>query len=245
MQHKIFGLNPHGKGLSSVLAGRDNIEDVIKTTRIAGLDLLTCGPDVPNPSETLHSEVFQKLVKLLTKKYDRIIVDSPPVLPVTDAQILASICRVTLLVLRAEKSTRRASQQARDALVRVGGHILGVVVNDAPNDGHYGYHRGNGYYKRTGGSPLRDAGKTGAARKVAAAAKDARGSARSSDPVVQRIAEITLGEKTTVVAYSGPTAATSDSGGCVPSDNPGPEDNSSKKVIANKKEPAVAGYDGT
>jgi succinoglycan biosynthesis transport protein ExoP len=146
MQNKIFGVNHDSKGLSSVLAGDDKIEEVIKTTCVSGLDILTCGPEVPNPSETLHSSSFTSLVKLLAKKYDRIIVDSPPVLPVTDAQILASICQLTIIVLRAEKSTRKASQRARDALQCVGARVLGLVVNDVPKNGRYGFYGGDGYY---------------------------------------------------------------------------------------------------
>ncbi|MEK7994448.1 MAG: CpsD/CapB family tyrosine-protein kinase, partial [Planctomycetota bacterium] len=245
MQHKVFGMNHHNKGLSSVLAGRESPEGVIKSTRIAGLDLLTCGPDVPNPSETLHSAGFEKLVKLLTKKYDRIIVDSPPVLPVTDAQILASICQITLLVLRAEKSTRRASQHARDALVRVGAHVFGVVVNDAPNNGHYGCYHGNGYYKRANSSRLRDNNARINHRESAADVKDAGRPERSSNPRLQRIAETTLSEKRTVVSHSRPATMTTASDGFAHSDNPVSENNSSKKAVANRKEPAVAGYDGT
>jgi len=149
MQHKVFGLNHHDRGLSSVLGNTEDLDKVIQPTYVQGLDLLACGPEVPDPSETLHSENFAKLMKLLAKKYDRVIVDSPPVLPVTDAQILASICQITLLVLRAEKSTRKASRQAHDALVRVGAHVLGVVVNDVPKNGRYGYHGGYGYYRRS------------------------------------------------------------------------------------------------
>jgi len=152
MQNKIFGVNHDNKGLSSVLAGTDELEEVIKTTCVSGLDLLTCGPEVPNPSETLHSASFTKLVKLLTKQYDRIIVDSPPVLPVTDAQILASICQITILVLRAEKSTRKASQQANEVLQRVGARVLGVVVNDVPKNGRYGFYGGDGYYNEVKGA---------------------------------------------------------------------------------------------
>ena len=155
MQNKIFGVNHDNKGLSSVLAGADELEEVIKSTCVSGLDILTCGPDVPNPSETLYSANFAKVMKLLAKQYDRIIVDSPPVLPVTDAQILASICQITILVLRAEKSTRKASQQAHDALVSVGARVLGVVVNDVPKNGRYGYYGGEGYYDSGNGAGSR------------------------------------------------------------------------------------------
>lgn len=146
MQNKIFGVNHDNKGLSSVLAGANKLEEVIKNTCVSGLDLLVCGLDVPNPSETLQSESFHQIVKLLSKQYDRIIVDSPPVLPVTDAQILASICQITILVLRADKSTYKAGRQARNALLRVGAQIIGVVVNDVPKNGRYGYCGNDGYY---------------------------------------------------------------------------------------------------
>ena len=74
-----------------------------------------------------------------------VIIDAPPIMPVTDAQILAAICDITLLVLRAEKSTRKTSQQARDGLLSVGANILGALVNDVPKKGRYGYYRGYGY----------------------------------------------------------------------------------------------------
>ena len=155
MQNKIFGVNHDNKGLSSVLAGTNELEEVIKTTCVSGLDLLTCGPELSNPSETLHNASFARLVKLLAKQYDRIIVDSPPVLPVTDAQILASICQITILVLRAEKSTRKASQQAHETLQRVGARVLGVVVNDVPKNGRYGFYGGDGYYNGAKGAGSR------------------------------------------------------------------------------------------
>jgi Mrp family chromosome partitioning ATPase len=105
---------------------------------------------VPNPSELFSSEAFAGILKKLAEKYDRIILDSPPVAPVTDSQILSAVCDITLLVLKAEKSTRRHSQQARDGLLAVGGHILGVIVNDiSAGLGHYGY-SSYGYYSNNG-----------------------------------------------------------------------------------------------
>ncbi len=146
MQHKIFETNHQDKGLSTVLAGTTTLEEAIQLTEVKGLELLTCGHEVPNPSEILNSESFAKLLELLSNKYDRVIIDSPPVMPVTDAQILAAICNITLLVLRAEKSTRKTSQQARDGLMSVGAHILGAVVNDVSKKSHYSYYSGYGYY---------------------------------------------------------------------------------------------------
>jgi capsular exopolysaccharide synthesis family protein len=151
MQHKIFEANHHDSGFSSVLAGTTTLEETIQPTEVKGLELLPCGLDVPNPSEILNSESFAKLLELLSNKYDRVIIDSPPVMLVTDAQILGAICDITLLVLRAEKSTRKNSQQARDGLLSIGAHLLGVVVNDVPRKSRYGYYYGGygyhyGYY---------------------------------------------------------------------------------------------------
>ncbi|MHC4109456.1 MAG: GumC family protein [Planctomycetota bacterium] len=147
MQHRIFDID-RDKGLAGLLAGATTLKEAIQPTQIKGLEVLPCGPDVPNPSEILNSDTFAKILETLsTNKYDRIIIDSPPVMPVTDAQILAAICDITLLILRAEKTTRKFSQQARDGLLSVGAHILGAVVNDVSRkNGHYGYYSGYGYY---------------------------------------------------------------------------------------------------
>jgi len=145
MQHKIFEVNHRDVGLSSVLAGAKTLDEVTKPTGVTRLELLSCGLSMPNPSEVLNSKRFADVLEILSDKYDRIIVDAPPVMPVTDAQILAAICDVTLLVLRAEKSTRKISQQARDGLLSVGANILGALVNDVPKRGSYGYYSSYGY----------------------------------------------------------------------------------------------------
>jgi capsular exopolysaccharide synthesis family protein len=146
MQQKIFKLNHKEAGLSNIIAGFMTSEEGIQHSGIEGLDLLLCGSDVPNPSEMLNSDRFAELLEILADKYDRVIVDSPPVMPVTDAQIIAAVCDVTLLVLRAEKSTRNVSRQARDGLLSVGARVLGAVVNDVKKKGRYGYYSGYGYY---------------------------------------------------------------------------------------------------
>lgn len=146
MQHNIFGINHDHMGLSSVLAGTMTLKEAIQATEIKGLDILSRGPDVPNPSEILNSSSFSKVLKLLSNEYDRVIVDSPPVMPVTDALILAAICDITLLVLRAEKSTRKVSRQARDGLLSVGAHVLGAVVNGVRSKSRYGYYSTGGQY---------------------------------------------------------------------------------------------------
>jgi len=155
MQHNIFGIECKN-GLSGVFSGTIGLDEAIHAGPIDDLDILPCGPDVPNPSEILNSETFAGILNEVAGRYDRVIIDSPPVAPVADSQILAAICDRTILVLRADKSTRKLSQQARDSLLSVGGCVLGVVVNDVPQKhgrygrygryGHYGYYSGYGYY---------------------------------------------------------------------------------------------------
>ncbi len=102
---------------------------------------MSCGTHVPNPSEILNSEAFVEALENLKKCYDRIIIDSPPVVPVADSQIIAARCDIVLLVVRADKSTRKIIQRAHNNIASVGGNLLGVIVNDVANKrGRYGYY---------------------------------------------------------------------------------------------------------
>jgi capsular exopolysaccharide synthesis family protein len=145
MQHEIFGLDCDS-GLTTVLASKASLKDAIHPTEVKNLDILTTGPNVPNPSELLNSTAFARTLAELAADYDRVIIDSPPVMPVTDARILAALCNVTVLVLRAEESTRKTSQQACDGLLSVGAQLLGTVVNEvSKGNGQYGCYTGYGY----------------------------------------------------------------------------------------------------
>jgi capsular exopolysaccharide synthesis family protein len=139
VQHRVFGVED-GSGLSNLLGLRVRINDAVKATSTPGLFLLPSGPTPANPSELLSSENFGLLLSKLQDKFHHIVIDSPPVMPVADARILGAFCDMTVLVLRAGKSTRRMSVQACDSLLSVGSRILGIVVNDVPRGrGRYGY----------------------------------------------------------------------------------------------------------
>ena len=151
MINRIYQLTQE-TGLSTVLAGQCDLDSAIHHSSTENLDILPCGPLPPNPAEMLNSEAFTSLLRELASRYDQVVVDSPPVAPVTDARILAAACDATVLVIRAEKTSRRVAEHARDAMVSVGAVILGVVVNDAPRSrsegssyGHYHYGYGYGY----------------------------------------------------------------------------------------------------
>jgi len=147
IQHNIFGLNgDNTKGISDVFADVVSLEEAILSGPCENIDILPCGKEIPNPSELLNSDEFEQLLRILSEKYDRVIVDSPPVGPVADSQILSVLCDITVMLLRAEKSTRRHSQQVCDSLNRIGGHLIGVVVNDVQQHGGYGYYSHYGHY---------------------------------------------------------------------------------------------------
>ncbi len=145
-QHKIFNIGCE-PGLAEVLAGALRLDEAVRHGPVKGLDLLPSGSNVPNPSEILNSEAFTLILANLTKCYDRVIIDSPPVVLVADSKVVAARCDIVLLVVRAEKTTRRLMQHANDSLTSVGGHVLGAIVNDvAPQHGRYGYGRYYGSY---------------------------------------------------------------------------------------------------
>lgn len=150
IQHRIFGADHQERCLCAVLEGRMTLAQAIQPMSVAGLSLLTCG-GVDNPAEILNSRGFADALSQLGRMFDRIVVDAPPVTAVTDAQILGALCDVTLLVLRADRSSRRITRQAIDALRGVGGHVMGIVVNKVHRDGsRYGYY-GRRYGSRRAG----------------------------------------------------------------------------------------------
>jgi len=145
IQHVIFGLDNRRRCLRGVLDGTMKLEEAIQPTQIEGLSLLSCGHSVSNPAEVLNDRPFAELLARLVETYDRILVDAPPATAITDAQILSALCDFTVLVLRADNSTRKITQRAIDALQSVGGCVLGVVMNQVRRNGRrYGYYGGYG-----------------------------------------------------------------------------------------------------
>jgi len=130
-------------GLSTILEGKFYCRDGICRTGIDGLDLLPSGPVPSNPAAMLSSVRFRGLLSQLSKGYDRIVLDAPPVLGMADALVLGALCDTTLLVVRAEVSDRRTTEAALAALVNIGVRSLATVVNGArPGDGYSRYARG-------------------------------------------------------------------------------------------------------
>ncbi len=141
------------KGLSGVLTGAyDYGEDLLyKMEPVETLSILSSGPIPPNPAELLCSLKMESLLKDLRKDFDHIILDSPPVLPITDPTILSSIVDGVIMVVECEMTTRAALSRACRVIEHAGGRILGTVLNkvDVRRDGYYGYRYYHGYYTYT------------------------------------------------------------------------------------------------
>ena len=140
VQHRTFAV-PDGPGLTGVLTGRATLAQAVRPTGIDRLDLLACGPLPHNPAELLDSQALLDLLAEAARRYDQVLIDSPPVNLVTDARILAASCDAAVVVLRAERSTRRGALMAWNVLASVGARRLGVIVNDVTRrtDGYHGY----------------------------------------------------------------------------------------------------------
>ena len=144
--HKSFGLMSE-KGITSIMAGDLQLKDTICKTEVPNLDVLPCGPTPPNPAELLHTARFREILAECRSKYDRVVLDSPPIAPVTDPAIIGSITDGVVLVIRAGHTTREAAQFARRQMGDAGARILGVVINQTDRKGRsYGYGYGYGYY---------------------------------------------------------------------------------------------------
>lgn len=143
VQHTIYDLDTTVGGLTDVLLGRLPLRDALTRTQSEQLFLLPCGPVPSNPTEILTGKRFELTLQALSGAFDRVVIDSPPVSPVSDAQILASFVDAVVLVVRANKTTRRGCTHARETLEAVGANVCGVVVNDMlRHRGSYGYYYG-------------------------------------------------------------------------------------------------------
>ena len=125
-------------GLSTVLSGRMDVADVVQPWGNSGLDVVTSGALPPNPAELLQSNAMKSLLETLRASYDIVIIDAPPLLPVTDAALLAAEANGAIMVIRHGKTTKDQAAQARKRLDSVGAALVGTVLNFAPERGGKG-----------------------------------------------------------------------------------------------------------
>jgi capsular exopolysaccharide synthesis family protein len=135
------------RGLSNVLVGDAEPQEVISPTQIENLDLLPCGPIPPNPAELLGSQMLKTFLGKVEQKYDKIVFDSPPVISVTDPLVLATFVDGVLMVIQAGKCAKPLVLRSKEQLEAVKARIVGAVLNDVTSEvGRY-YYRDYYYYR--------------------------------------------------------------------------------------------------
>ncbi|ALC89188.1 capsular biosynthesis protein [Bacillus sp. FJAT-18017] len=117
-------------GLTNVLSHQVNLEEAINETDVKGLYVVSSGPIPPNPSELLGSRMMDSFIKEAEGKFDIIMFDTPPVLAVTDAQILSNKCDGTILVVSSENTEIEQAVKAKELLTTAQAKVLGVVLNN-------------------------------------------------------------------------------------------------------------------
>jgi capsular exopolysaccharide synthesis family protein len=145
--HHRFGLT--GKvGLTTVLAGTSTLEDSLRhVPELPDLDILPSGPVPPFPTEMLGSEAMISLLQRLAERYTHIVMDSPPILSVTDAAILGRMSDAVVLVIRHGKASKNVLRRARDLMIRSLAPMAGMVLNavDLNSPEYYDYYGYTGY----------------------------------------------------------------------------------------------------
>jgi succinoglycan biosynthesis transport protein ExoP len=151
--HKIFDID-NSRGLSAFLAGHMELDDgLIHKTKVENLDIITSGIIPPNPSELLSSYRFKDLMSALFPLYSFILIDSPPVLGLSDSLVLSTMIDGVVMVTRAGSTSRDMAVQARKLLTGVNAKILGVVLNGMTETDlkygsysyYYSHYYGDGY----------------------------------------------------------------------------------------------------
>lgn len=148
--HKAFDVD-NRVGLTSLILGEVDYDTCIQRTSVPNLDVLSCGPVPPNPTELMHTERFRAIVADLVARYDRVIFDSPPVIAVADAMILANVVDGVLFVIKSGQTSREVVRRAKEMLEGINAPLLGAVLNDLDlEDRAYRYHYYYSYYYRYG-----------------------------------------------------------------------------------------------
>lgn len=137
--HKVFNLS-NERGISDVLAKEIKFEDALQDTGVKDLTMITSGTKPPNPAELLASGAMKEFLESLKDKYDSIIIDTPPIVAVTDAQLLSRHADGCILVVASAQADRDAAMKAKELLEKVDAKILGIVLNkvDGSHKGYYG-----------------------------------------------------------------------------------------------------------
>jgi succinoglycan biosynthesis transport protein ExoP len=148
--HRAFGVE-NTTGLSNFLAGQTDLGGIVRTFDKPHIWFIPAGPTPPNPAELVGSARMREMMDLARQEFDFVILDSPPVTPVSDALVLARTSDGVVLVVKGQDTPKDIVRRARDQLSLTGAHLLGTVVNNVgPTWGEFRfYQRYYGYYHRT------------------------------------------------------------------------------------------------
>lgn len=144
--HKLFGLTTNDVGVATIIAGNAPMAKALRRSPIPNLDLMPCGPRPESPAELFMTLRFHQLLTELRNAYDYVIIDTPPILAVSDPAAIASQVDGIMLVIKLTKNSRPSAERTREQLVAIGANIIGVVVNggNTSAQGYEGYNYGSG-----------------------------------------------------------------------------------------------------
>jgi len=146
--HKKMGIT-NSVGLTNILVQNIKKEDCMVESSVKNLFILTSGPIPPNPAELLGTKKMKDFIEELKSEFDMVLIDAPPVLAVTDAQILSTIVDGVIFVASYGEAQKNALVDAKELINKVGGKVIGIVFNKVPEavSGYYGkYYKG--YYDK-------------------------------------------------------------------------------------------------
>ena len=143
--HKYFNLDTQ-PGLTELLNGQQNLETVIRHTEVPGLSVISRGKSPANPSELLSSNQFKNLLEQMSEKFDHVIIDTPPVLAVTDGIIISQYTGVNLVIARYAKTQMKELELTLNRFEQAGVKVNGFILNDIQrSSAGYGYGYGYNY----------------------------------------------------------------------------------------------------
>jgi polysaccharide biosynthesis transport protein len=149
--HKIFKLDKPKLGLATVTNGEAELKEAIHTSPVQNLHLLPCGDRPGNPAELLSGTRFQDLLTELKGLYDYVIIDTPPLLAVSDPRVVAQRADAVMMVFKISKKVRPLAERAKEFLDDIGANVIGVAINSTDvEDERYGYGYGYAYSKKYG-----------------------------------------------------------------------------------------------
>ncbi len=139
--HKVLGLD-NRLGVTEALTGTSQVSELIRETDIVGLSLLTAGTIPPNPSELVGSEKMREMLARMVDEFDVVVIDSPPLMPVTDAMLLSTMVDGVVLVVNSSKTAKQHARAACSRLEFARAKVFGVLLNEVDvNSPHYKHYR--------------------------------------------------------------------------------------------------------